>query len=193
MDMTTTARVKLRLGLESTDTEQDTLLSIMVTRASADAERIMNRDAQAVSRTKAFDVSHGMLSLSLPAYPITTMTSVHNDVDRAFGSETLVATADYVSEAESGVIWFEIGLIPGRQVMQVIWLGGMGTTSSDFIINYPDVADAVDQRVCQLWQRRNEVGLQSVASAQGNVSVLTQDWPMDTLEVLYAHRRMSHA
>ena len=189
MDLTTAARVKERLGLTASDTSEDAIIASLITRVSAEAEVLMNRHAESTSRTVQLTVDDWQ-TLSLPGYPITSVTSIHNDADRNFGAETLIATSDYYVESASGLIFFEVGLVRGPGVMQVIYTGGMSDSTANFIAAFPDIAEAVDQRVSQLWQRRSEVGVSSVATGQGSVSAQTVDWIPDALRVIDSYRRL---
>jgi len=190
MDLTTAARVKERLGLASADTTEDALLASLVSRVSAEAEVMMNRNTESKSRTVTLDVEWGQRTFSLPAYPVTSITSVHNDVDRAFGAETLVASSDYYVETSSGLLYFDLSLARGRGVLQIVYAGGMSDSTANFIAAYPDIADAVDQRVSQLWQRRGEVGVSSLATGQGSVSAQTVDWIPDAARIVHSYRRL---
>lgn len=190
MDLTTATRIKLRLGIDEDDTSQDSILGQMIARVSAEAEVLMNRHAESTSRTVQIDAHKIMRHVSLSGYPVTSITSVHNDVDRNFGSDTILAAADYYSDDDAGLLWFEVTLSPARGALQIIYTGGMATTTANFITAYPDVAEAIDQRVVQLWQRRNEVGLSSVGGGQGNISAQTIDWIPDAKAVIMSHRRL---
>lgn len=193
MDLTTTTRVKARITVDASDVQYDALLSSLIARASAEAERIMNRKAEAISRTAQFDVSVSMRSLSLPAYPVSSITTIWNDRERDFGNETTIATADYYSDDAAGLVYFEVALAPGPGVLKITYTGGMGASTAAFIAAYPDIAEAIDERVAQLWQRRDEIGLTGVTGAQGSVSRVNDDWPPNAMAILKSHRRWGSA
>lgn len=193
MDLTTATRVKLRLAIDGDDTAYDTIIAQIITRVSAEVEVLMSRHVESTARTVQLDTFHIMRHISLRGYPVTTLTSVHNDVDRNFGSDTLIAAADYYTDTGAGLLWFDVTLSSARGGLQVIYTGGMATSAANFITAYPDIAEAVDQRVAQLWQRRNEVGLSSVGGGQGNISAQTIDWIPDALAVVMSYRRLGRA
>lgn len=193
MDLTTATRVKRRLGITDDDATNDEVIGSLIARVSDECEDLMNRDVESTLRTVQRDSWYGMRSLSLRGYPVTSVTSMHNDIDRLFGSETLIDAADYYVELESGLIHFEFNPFPAKGGLQIVYTGGMATSTANFIAAYPGIADAVDQRVCQLWQRRNEIGVASLGSGQGNLSNQTIDWAPDSLAAVMRHRRMGRA
>lgn len=189
MNLSTIDRVKVRIGVAADDTQYDALLASMLARSSSEAERVMNRDAETVSRTAQYDVRPGTRSVCLPAYPITSITTIWNDRDRVFGTETAISSSDYYSDASSGMVHFEAALVSGYGALKITYTGGMGASVAAFIAAYPDIADAVDERVAQLWQRRDEIGLTGVSGNQGSVNRVKDDWPDAAYRVVQNHRR----
>lgn len=191
MDLTTVDRVKRRLSLTDSDLQYDALLAALVSRTSAEAERLMNRLVLSAARTTQHDYTPGMTSLSLPGYPVTSVTDVRYDLDRTFGSSTIIDATTLYTDTASGLIHFEVLQIPGRGVVQVTYTGGMASDTSAFIGAYPDIAEAVDMRCAQLWQRRDEIGLTGVSGSQGSISRVNEDWAPDAMEIIRRHRRWS--
>ncbi len=190
MNLTTVERVKVRVGIDDTDLQYDAMISSFVARVSSEAERVMNRSAQTVARTTTFDLGRGQDSLSLPAFPVSSVTDLRLDSSRSFGSETVVDSTTYYTETATGILFMDVlPSIYGNGVARVTYTGGMGASTEAFVAAYPDVAEAVTQRVAQLWQRRDEIGLTGVSGSQGSISRISDDWASDALEVLLRHRR----
>lgn len=193
MDLTTAARVRDRLEIVADDAKSLAQLAPLISRVSAQAERFMNRSVQTTSRTVQYDVRAGQLEFWLPAYPITSITSIYSDSLRSFGSETLVASTDYYYDATNGLLSFEAMPSSGRGSLKITYTGGMAATAAAFVTAYPDIAEAVDQQVVFLWSRRRSVGLTSVSEANGSISVVENAALLPEVKaILSSHRRMAH-
>jgi len=92
----------------------------LITAASVWANNYTSRLLKARDLTEYYD-GDGTTILFLKNYPINSITSIHQDSDRAFGADTLVASTDYVFNATSrkvvgvGVVWYN-----GFQTIEVI-------------------------------------------------------------------------
>ncbi len=70
--------------------------------------------------------------LILREYPITSVTTLHNDTGRSFGSGSLIASTQYEVEKERGtIIMTETILITGRRVAKVVYVAGYSTIPPD--------------------------------------------------------------
>lgn len=113
----------------------DALITSLITRMSGFFESQINRTLDAADYTERYDGEEdngGVLRLKHP--PINSVTSLHDDINRAFGASTLIATADYVWYANEGVIRldgaeFRVGL----QNIQVVYNGGYDTIPDDVV------------------------------------------------------------
>jgi uncharacterized phiE125 gp8 family phage protein len=100
MALDTLANVKARLGI--TTSADDTLLGLLQDSADKAVENYCNRDFAGGTFTEYHP--GGSEFVHLRNFPVDAVTSVKVDATRAFGPETLVATADYVVHADRGVI-----------------------------------------------------------------------------------------
>lgn len=188
MDLTTIERVKLRVDLSYTDETQDALLSRLVAGVSAEVERRLDRHVLSTSRTVQANVRAGQGAVALRGYPITSITSIWNDRERDFGDETVLASSDYFADTTSGIVYFEVTLVGGPGVLKITYTGGMAASTDAFMAAYPDIAEAVDQRCAQLYQRRAEIGVTNVAGPGGSLSMPSLGWPVDALSAVMRHR-----
>lgn len=93
-DLTTLAEVRAYLQKGSGDTDQDTLVSSLITRASKAIENYTGREFNPVTSTaRTFIFDNGPL-LSLAPYDLRAPSSVVVGVETS-GSNTTVAAADY--------------------------------------------------------------------------------------------------
>lgn len=79
---------------------------------------------ESTSRTEYHD--GGSRFILVKVWPITTITSVHDDTDHLWPASTLIESASlYASNQEDGVIFIENSVtVRGYQNVQVIYIGG---------------------------------------------------------------------
>lgn len=193
MDLTTTARVKTLGSITSSD--QDALLGVLVTAVSARIERYLGRHAEETSRTEYYDVEPGQHVFFLRGYPIASVTSVKNDEDWDFANTDEITSTEFtiIGSDHTGRLVIDDAVTPiaGKNALQVVYTGGMGTDTSDFISNFPDVALAADQQTLHEYQRRKQLGIVSSSIGQHSASV---EFGVDLLPIvkraLNPYRRM---
>lgn len=173
MNLTTKTKVQAFLSLDGGSLGQnEALLDAMISGISGRVESFLRRRVQSISRTVRYDVTRGMRMVQLFAYPVTSITSVHNSTDQVWDSSTLVASTDYVVDTETGLLHFKTPLSGGPQALQVIYTGGMGADTQEFVDAFPDLAYAVTQQIVEEYRRRNTIGANSVAVAGDSISYL---------------------
>ena len=174
MDLTTTARTKAfyALGGESLGEGLDAAIALLVTKYSIAAAKLMDRHTQATERTEQYDIEAGQRVVSLKGYPVDTTADfeVTSDAQREF-TGSAEDSSDYHVDAASGLLHLD-GFVPaeGYGVLEVVYTGGMGTDVDDFIVNYPDIAHAIDEQIVHLLQRKDSMGATAVSVAGGSIS-----------------------
>jgi len=192
MNLTTTtqAKVFIQAGGQPKGTDDDAHIGYLVRFWSKRAERFMDRDATTATYTEYFDVEPGQWQFSLKAYPVNSMASVINDPSWAYTTGT-VGTASKTYDPATGMLSLQYyPPAPGVRALKVTYAGGMGTSAASFAANYPDIADAVAQQVAYAWQRRKDMGKESLTDQMGSRSyrgALT--WLPHVRETLMQHRR----
>ena len=93
------ADIKDHLGIDSDNTDRDTLLTLCRNKAQARVERYCQRKFSSASRTYYLDGS-GTMYLPLPDYPITAVISIHIDTEypRSWDAADLVDSDYYQIE-----------------------------------------------------------------------------------------------
>ena len=183
MDLTTTARVKANLGGISSSAS-DSLIDGIVTDVSYRFERYMRRQVLRQAATATFPASRFSTILSLPAYPVTSITSIKYATHPSeFADATAMAATEYVLEdQDAGLVRFlvEMPLLDDRRpgYLQVVYTGGMAEDTDDFIATYPDVARAADVQCAYEFQRRNSPG----GNATNDGGSTAFDGPLGLLE-----------
>ena len=100
-DLTTVAHVKNYLDISGSD--DDTVLGQLVDRATKAIESYCKRTFSSASYTEYHD-GKGASALILKHRPVTAVTSVHDDADRVFGADSLIASTDYIVREAEGII-----------------------------------------------------------------------------------------
>ena len=131
-DLTTIEAVKLMTGA---NTEDDSRTQELITKASFFANNYTGRILASQTFTEYYD-GDGSTILFLNNYPITSVTTVHQDSDRAFGSDTLIDATDYLTYADNrklygiGTRWFK-----DIQTIKVVYVAGyvIGSIPEDLV------------------------------------------------------------
>jgi uncharacterized phiE125 gp8 family phage protein len=106
-ELTTVANLKEYLDIETANTDDDTFLQNLITRISDDIEKQCDRAFHATDRTEYYK-GDGTSKLLLKQYPVNTVASIYDDVDRVWGADTQIeAAAISISDRAGGVIILE--------------------------------------------------------------------------------------
>jgi len=131
-DLTTIAAVNTLTGAAPSDA---TLVQSLITKASYWANNYTGRILAQQTFTEYYD-GDGTTILFLNNYPIDSITTVHQDSDRTFGTDTLVDSGDYFTYADNrkligdGVYWER-----GLQTIKVVYVAGyaIGSIPEDIV------------------------------------------------------------
>ncbi len=206
MNLTTRDRVTNALmlgGVESSttlSTANATIVDQLIAVVSARVEAFLDRHVESAARTEYLDVAWGQRIFILRAYPVTAVTGVWYDPYQAWASTSAVDTDEYRSPIYGGgpilsidrrlnYSWENVQ----DRALKVTYTGGMAADDIAFIAAYPDIAGAVDQQIVYEYQRRRDLGAQSIAGDAGNVTHAAGAWLPSVLDVLNRHRRLHHA
>jgi len=99
--------LKLFLGINTANTDDDTLLTNLISMVSADIENECQRTFLATNHTEYYK-GDGTSQLLVKQYPVNSVASIYDDVDRVWGSDTQIeAAAIAISNEVSGLIILE--------------------------------------------------------------------------------------
>lgn len=177
-DLTTIAAVKTLTGVASAD---DAITQTLITKASVYANDYTGRIlAQQSPFTETYD-GDGSNILFLDNYPITSVTTVHQDSDRVFGSDTLVPSTDYLTYADNrklvgiGTRWFK-----DIQTIKVVYVAGFAIGSIP-----EDLVNAVTMLV-DFWGKEYDAHRLGVTSTGTDTNRITyeKNIPVEIKEML---------
>lgn len=170
---TTLARVKASAetgGQDPVDSDNDAYLNQLIADYSAVFETYLGRRSTNGSYREQFDVEPGQGVIVLDAYPNVSVASVYNDSGREFSGSTISA-ADYHVDSPNGLVQFDkVSLVPGYGSVLINWTGGLGTTTTALVRDFPDLAHACDIQVAHHFRRRDSLGSTGQSLGAGNVS-----------------------
>jgi len=125
---TTLERVKARLDIATATTTHDDMLRQLVSASSQAIERYLDRHLESKSRTEQYGMEPWQRLLFLRGYPVATLTSIKDDIERAFTGSAITST-DYYHDSERGIVTFDKYIpVYGPGVLQVVYSGGMAAT-----------------------------------------------------------------
>jgi len=133
-DLTTLAHLRSFLKKQTADTADDALLSSIITRVSKDVATRCNRVFEAGTVTE-YHKGDGTSELLVRRPPVNSVTSIHIDSDRVFGSDTAIDSGDIIiSEEIDGMVilmddYFDRE--PAIENVKIIYNGGYTTIPGD--------------------------------------------------------------
>jgi len=135
------AKEHLHIGIS--ETEFDDQLINLANRSYKILEKYLGRQMKSQSYTEYYD-GPDEYKLVLRKYPVVSVTTVHVDIERDFGSDTLVDSGNYFVDTNvdtsvgtieffdadgSGPVWFE----PGIRNVKVVYTAGFATIPNDLV------------------------------------------------------------
>ena len=195
MNLTTRARVRAYMSVSETlpaSTTLDSWLDARIEEWSLRAEAVMDRRLSTATYTEYLDARPGQQVFSLKAYPVNSVTSLTEDVDREFSGATIAAD-NYSCQTGTGIVRLDgYTMTGGPGTLKVVYVGGMAATAASFAASYPEIASALDEQVAYAFERRSNLGRSSVSAGPGSVSYTGPlDWLPHVKHVLLRNRRLS--
>jgi hypothetical protein len=112
-------------------TDEDALLESLIAQETKHIQNYCNRTFFYGTFTEYHD-GNGTDMVFVKEFPIDAVTSLHDDTDRVFGSDTLIASADYYIKQNAGIIQLlETYASEGVANIKVIYTGGYKVIPKD--------------------------------------------------------------
>lgn len=117
--------------LKVTSEEDNGVVESLINRASAWANQYTGRLLKSRAHTEYQDGPCGGDHIILRQFPVTSLTSVHDDPLRAFGASTQVAAGDIYLDAENGTVELlnGVALTSGKASVKIVYTGGYAAAS----------------------------------------------------------------
>ena len=176
----TLPEVKEFLGIDLTDSTNDLLITNILSRTTRIIQMYTGRKLFKATATEYHNGNGRDHELVLDLYPIVLITSVHDDVDRTYGDDTLLVEDTDFSVIEEtdvdgenpgillrldGNVWYK-----GDQNIKIIYSGGYDENDIP-----KDIIQAQIDFVSYLYtQRDRRIGIESYRLGQFSVSYKTE-------------------
>jgi hypothetical protein len=154
-------------GLSGVDT-YDSMIERLINAVSEQIEKYCDReflDSES-DVTEYYDGDGSISRIVIRRPPITSVTSVHDDTDRTYGADTLIASTDYVVYNDTGSIVLDGSTFSrGLKNIKIIYQGGYTTSTIPSDLNLACILQCAF-----MFQRRKELGLTSVSGSSGTIT-----------------------
>jgi len=177
---------KTAIGIDLGDRTQDNKLHQLINGASWAANSITKRKLKSRTLTEHYS-GDGTNELFTNQYPITTLTSVHDDLARAYGSDTLVDSDDLAimpNDLAYKIVYDGGAFSKGIKNLKVVYIAGY--------ITIPwDLAQAVIEIVMFGWNQRDKgyLGVISQQLADGSIQLAAADMPKSAKDILNIYKK----
>ena len=201
MDAITKERVKDLLQIAGSS--QNDVLDRLIASVSQRMEDFIDRPFHQTARTEEYSIKPRQNTLFLRAYPLTAqnqVTSVKISGDWDFASATAVDSGDYHVDLDSGMLHFNYypisnylgnNMATAPNVVQVVYTGGLATSTANLISNYPAIAAACEMQVIAMWRRRDQPMMDTVKIDEYTSTVTGPlEFLPDVRQALMPYRRM---
>jgi uncharacterized phiE125 gp8 family phage protein len=179
--LTTVAVCKAQLDIPTGDTSVDALLERYINSASEQIERYCCRKFKSSSYTETRDGSRSN-ELMLKNFPVTAISSVKHDPERAFGASTELAATAYALIEPNTLRRHSGTWAQGSQVLQITYTAGFSTIPAD-------LEDACIMLVELRYAKKSDRSLGRTSSGkQGESISYTEGWPKEVTDILDSYK-----
>jgi len=180
---------KAYLKIPTATTSEDAILINLVNEASVKVSDYIGRNMLTGTKTEYYN-GEGVGKLRLKNFPITAVTTLHDDTEREFGADTLIDASDYYLHADEGMIELLDGVafVAGQLNVKVVYVAGYALASIPYAIQ-----DAVKRWVADAYMRYNNRrhGVQSESIGDKTITFSVGDIPADVKFILKKYRDSS--
>ncbi len=175
------------LDISSPDSQQESLINLLTESVSTMLESYCNRHFKVRDYTNEYHDGEGDVYVLTEEYPINSVASLYDDVDRLFGDTTLIDPLDYVIYSDIGKIQlingattvFAGGIFStGEQNVKITYNAGYTVIPSDLKLITGEI---LSKKYKQFRDRR--IGYSTLTSAGENMAIELKD-------ILPDHRMM---
>ena len=117
-------KTNLKTELGITDTNNDTLLTALATAILSLWDELTNRIWAEATYTEYHSTCKGDKKILLDNYPIGSITSLYDDDDWVYGSDTLIDTDDYTFHSESGIVYYCSQFSEAQNNIKIVYVAG---------------------------------------------------------------------
>lgn len=182
--VSTTVMMNVLGAATAEESEVDRLINAASYFANDFCHRNLKSRAYSGTDEECFYDGDNTHTLLLRHPPVTAIASLYIDTERAYGSDSLVASSDYSVNRNTGIVTLDADIFAaGPRSVKIAYTGGYTTIPWDLV-------QAVKELVQFYYGRQNakRVGVRSVGT-QGESTSYESDVPKAVLDVLGKYRR----
>ena len=166
---------EVKAMLNATDSfPDDTVLTTILEKVSAAIESYLGRELEDTGSdaTMYFSGDGRRRIFAVRRFPGVTVTSVHDSLDRSYGSGDLISSDDYAVHADEGLVEMEYPLQPGVRNVRIVYSGGYEADEETGILPVPDpIKHACILQAAEVYRRRESMTETSVSNDLGTMSM----------------------
>ena len=173
--------VKDQLQITGAGSNIDDYINSIINRVSTAFETFCHRQFNEDTYTEYFDGGGSWLFPNNS--PVTVITSINEDSDWVWDTDTLLTSTDYRIADGGTSIYYDGILEKGPQSIQVIYTGGSSTLPED-------IKQAATIETAKIVKHRNDFDFISQNRDDGTITLISGDWMPQTLKTLYGYRKV---
>lgn len=176
MNLCTLDNVKTFLSL--TTSGSDVLLTELITRVSKSIESYCDRTFDSQSYTEYFD---GGSEVFPSNYPITTVTSVHYDTNREYGTDDLIDST-YYTTIDSRSIAFDDEYKKYPNALKVVYTAGLSSVPED-------LKQACIDEVARVFKMKEYRSIELLSDDKGSYTYITDNFLPSSKSIIDRYKR----
>ena len=170
------------LNITGDDNTKDNLIHDLIGRVSKAFETYCGRSFVQETFTEYYD-GDGMNQIFLDHYPVQSITSLHDDSDWVWGSDTLIASSNYRIMDERSIVYDGM-FSTSRQSVKVVYVAGYSTIPTD-------LKQVCIEEVARLFKRAENINVQNRSNDTETVTYLNDTFTPLTMTVLNKYKMVS--
>ncbi len=175
--------VKKFMGITNVSPNDDTLIDNMIDRTTDLFETYCKRKFFAAAYTEYHSPASSDKRIFPKNFPVNTITSIHDDPDRTYGSDSLITASEYgVMDDDATVEWIDGNFAGGTNSVKIIYNGGYTTIPED-------LTQGCIEEVARRFRRRKDVDVSQKTMPDGSAQILAGDFLPSTKTVLNLYKK----
>ncbi len=174
------------LDLDSDDAKETKLLEALANRVTELFEKFCDRQFISATHTGYYDGS-GNMFLVPDQYPVTAVTTIHDDPDWTWGDATLINAEDYRIHNSARIIVLKSGTFAkDLQNIRLVYVAGYAAAAMP-----ADLVNAFVEQIAWLYKKKKQhlVGIAARGLPDGTTTFTQQDLLLEVKAVLKRHRK----
>jgi len=175
--------VKDFMGITNVNPTDDTLIDNLIDRVTELFESYCKRNFFAAAYTEYHSPASRDKRIFPKNFPVNSITSIHDDPDRTYGSDTLITASEYgIMGDDATVEWIDGAFAGGTNSVKIIYNGGYSTIPED-------LSQGCIEEVARRFRRRKDIDVTQKTQPDGSTQQLAGDFLPQTKIVLNLYKK----